>query len=374
MNMVEIGRTLLAVSFVGFLGLSIFFPLIAIPGYYFQTLLQSPAKLETAHPSSIEIIIPAHNEANIIGSTLESVLRSIRYFEGHSLHLSDIKVHVGADSCVDETARIARRFQNVQVTEFPKNGGKWLTLKALCENSSADWIILVDSGSLWFENFLSIVIPQMGKNPRTMAISPAYHPMTAGWLHHWVWRIEYFLKRVEGLCGGPVSVHGATVCYKTSCLKRTLAILGDRNWLNDDVVIPLGMRALFPDGVIVYPAAEVHDAGVRNDISDFARRKRMLAGNLQWLRALWPSCFRMNPVAGMVAMRRFFRLLWAYWFALTALGIGLRFHFLFAEMLIFASFGILSRNFRQLAAAAIVSFLAPFRALFPISELAEAWK
>src|ERR1035437_1571724 len=158
---------------------------------------------------------------------------------------------------------------------------------------------------------------------------------------------------METACGGPVSLHGATVAYKTSLVKEALVHLGDRPWLNDDVVIPLTLRALSPEGIILYPVGQVRDAGAELDRPDLGRRRRILQGNLQWVRSLlWDSC-RRNPVAGMVAGRRLFRVLWAYWVACFIAALVLVWHGpRWPGLVILLALVLFSGSFRQFAGAA----------------------
>src|SRR5437879_1946958 len=242
--------TLLAIGTFGLLGLSVLCPVLALPGYYFRhrftgqkTALQ-PRRPDT--PLRIEIVLPAHNEEERIGVTLASIHRAIRRLQVDVLTppSPEVTVCVGANGCTDQTALTARKFPFVSVPEFPKSS-KWITLKTLCMASQADWIFLVDAGTLWPENFLSEVLPRIRERENLLAVAPAYRPWRSGWLHQALWFIETCLKRFETLCGGPVSLHGATVGYKVSHLKKALAWLGDRPWLNDDVVIPLILRTLY---------------------------------------------------------------------------------------------------------------------------------
>ena len=77
-------------------------------------------------------------------------------------------------------------------------------------------------------------------------------------------------------------------------------------WLNDDVVIPLAPRAFIRKDAFFIRWEKWWIQGP-------SRRKSILLdengwfGNLQWMRGLLPSCFKQNPVAGMVAGRRLFR-------------------------------------------------------------------
>jgi glycosyltransferase involved in cell wall biosynthesis len=372
--------TLLGIGTFGLLGLSVLCPLLAITIYYFRSQnsrkTPSPAESIPSSSSSVEIIIPAHNEARLISATLESIQRSVQYLQAGQGYrpLPKVRVHVGADGCTDQTSQIARQFAQVRVTEFYEKQSKWVTIKALLADSTADWVILVDVGAIWPKNFLYTFVQRINGEPSAIAIAPSYRPMKVGWLPHIIWQMETSLKRFEAFCGGPVSLHGATVGYKTDLLKQVLAYLGDTLWLNDDVVIPLILRSLNPNGVILYPVGEVLDAGILQDKMDLGRRKRLVLGNLQWVRRLLPDCFRLNPVAGVVAGRRLFRVLWAYWLAFIILGLVSAFHFVVLPGI--AALGVLmvsSGSFRQLSGAALISLLTPFLIMRSNKPMQETW-
>jgi len=365
----------------GILGLSVLCPLLALSSHYLrrkntgETLPLRPGGPD--YPSSLEIIIPAHNEAALIGATLESIQRSIAYLRASPwvLFPPEIVVRVVADGCTDQTAAIASQSCRVTVTETKERQSKWVIVKTLAEATSAEWLFLVDAGVLWSESFLAEAIHRIGEHPNVMAIAPAYYPMKAGWFHRILWKSETALKKLEAFCGGPVSLHGATVAYKAPPLKKALSLLGETQWLNDDVVIPLMMRVHHPEGVILYPVGEVQDAGLVPNRMDLGRRKRLLLGNLQWVRGLLLSSIKRNPVAGVMAGRRLFRVFWAYWFAFTVLGFILAFHFVVFPMTV--SIGILTASsgaFRQFIGAALISLLAPVL-LFQLERApAGAWK
>lgn len=371
---------LLGIGVFGLLGLSVLWPLLAFPARRFQRVIRTrtrrPESTVFSRPSTIEIVLPAHNEAGLIEGTLAGIQRSIRHLQAQSggPPPPEIFVHVGTDGCTDQTAQIARRFPKVDVTEFGENRGKWRMIKTLFERSTADWLILVDAGTLWPESFLTDVVQRIGRGRDVIAVAPSYRPLKAGRIHRALWHVEAGLKKLEALCGGPVSLHGATVGYKTAVLKKALARLGDTPWLNDDVVIPLTLRALFPDGLILYPVGEVWDAGLKTQELDLARRDRLLKGNLQWVRLLLPDYFRRNPVAGLVALRRLFRVFWAYWFVFAAAGLALAFHSIVLPGIAAAAILFtVSGSFRQLAGAAWVSLSAPWGMIHPRWRRTGSW-
>ena len=371
---------LLFAGMFGFLGLSVLCPFVALPGYLFLRVQSGrrrfPPLRNKTSPARLEILIPAFNEASTIGATLAGILSSIEHLRAGARNFPTplVVIHVAADGCTDETASIARKFSGVEVSESLMNKSKWATLKSLLAHASADWVVLVDAGTIWPKTFLEDLIERIACEPSAIAIAPSYRPQNAGLLHLLLWGLEKKLKTLESICGGPVSLHGATVAYQRSALRQAVERLGNAHWLNDDVVIPLTMRAMCSEGRILYPVGEVRDIGGRHDQMDLGRRRRMLQGNLQWVRALLPDCLRRNPVAGVIAVRRVFRILWAYWAVCFILALALAFQAtVWPGLAVLAALLTLSGSFRQLAGAAFVSLSAPFLMMRP-STGTEGWK
>ncbi len=272
-------------------------------------------------PYSLAILTPAHNEEAILSKTLTSfaaaIKRAQQVFPGIS-----IEVVVGADGCSDKTALIADAF-GATVIESSQSNGKWATLNKLISLVNTrpeipEWVVLADAGVQWDPEFLVRILPRCGI-PHVVGVCPTYRNPSAGKIESLLWAIERHLKSLEGITGGPVSMHGATVLYKLVDLSRALRSLPRANWLNDDVVIPLALRSQDPEARILYTT----DLGVYDTPSDkgaekvaqkeFGRRRRMVLGNIQWIRGMLPTVWRRNAIAGVIAMRRVFRLLWAYW-------------------------------------------------------------
>jgi hypothetical protein len=119
----------------------------------------------------------------------------------------------------------------------------------------------------------------------------------------------------------------------------------------------------------------VQDADVEPAKLDVARRRRMLMGNMQWAGALLPEYFRRNPVAGLVAARRIFRMFWAWWLASLAVGLALAWRPLaLPGAAAAAALLAFSGTCRQLAGAAVVSLLAPLGILRAGTLQRGAWK
>jgi cellulose synthase/poly-beta-1,6-N-acetylglucosamine synthase-like glycosyltransferase len=305
---------LIVAGCLGLLGATWLFPVLA---GFVQIHGGSASKKPdaAAEPLKIRILIPAHNEAKILKDTLLSIGGAVKAFNELSPE-SDISIVVGADGCSDNTAAIARA-EGAEVVEFERSQGKWRVLTSLVEKISPlspHWIIFADAGVLWEGTLLVEANPSL-QDLGVVGICPAYRNPGAGKLEALLWNFERHLKNLESSAGGPVSIHGATVLYRFPQIKEALSQLSDSAWLNDDVVIPLCLRAKNPSMRIVYSGnSGVSDNPLASRVSnEFTRRRRMVVGNIQWIRKLLPTVVRQNRVAAVLAMRRVFRLLWAYW-------------------------------------------------------------
>jgi cellulose synthase/poly-beta-1,6-N-acetylglucosamine synthase-like glycosyltransferase len=361
--------TLLGIGSVGFLGMTVVFPLTAA---LFVRKPQSPKSNETSCRLSqgLDILIPAHNEAQVLPGTIESVNRAIFAFRKvHPAFRS--RILVGADACTDATVENARRL-GVDVLEFPENHSKWKTLGDLLRAESAKrsaWVALVDAGAVWPEDLLLRLEATHSNREASVGLAPAYEPRAGGRAESSHWRAERFLKTLECDFGnGPVSVHGASVLYRRDALlsayERLERVSRGAPWLNDDVAIPLALRIDCPGARIEYVSgAVVGDVGVKaNAVHSEARRRRRLArGNAQWIRALLLTTLRADPGSAITALRRVFRWLWAWWAAALAVGalagVGTPFSVIAALALL--AYGLATLWAPRPLAAAIAAFRAP---------------
>lgn len=300
----------------------------------------------------LAVLIPAHNEESMIAATVSSIKNSRSSLK--------VTVTVGADACSDSTARVAKD-QGCEVQEFSFRN-KWRTLSSLIANAppDADWIALVDAGAVWSETLLSHCLPHLA-NPQVAAVAPSYQDAAGGLLQQALWSIERNLKLAENVAGGPVSVHGATVLVRTRLLRSAIQELSRRQpepWWNDDIAIAFALRMMNPRLRVHYLAPHgeplVWDKGTRPAGSDFSRRLRMVRGNLQLL-SLMSELRRNCPAAFVVALRRLFRVAWAWWVTFVALGAALRFH---------PACGIIVLPIALFPGAAAASFLSPALALW----------
>jgi glycosyltransferase involved in cell wall biosynthesis len=309
-------------------------------------------------PRSLEILIPAHNEEARIIETLTRIQKQSEECLKRNTQAS-ISIRVGADACTDQTAERASQ-QGVSVETYSYRS-KWKTLCSLIESSHTDWVGLVDAEAHWPEEFLRGLWDKRWSAP-LVGIAPSFG-------EGWIWAIERHFKTLENFSGGPVSVHGATVFYERIALLEALAELGETEWINDDVVIPLTLRAKFPDRVLAYSVAENdphQPAAPLSHVNErprgripqefkalLRRRRRMLAGNLQWITLLLPKVAKLSPLSALIAMRRVMRVFWAYWLLFLILGLP---HYFWLSVILFAL--LLKRE--TVFAAFLASLTAPW--------------
>jgi cellulose synthase/poly-beta-1,6-N-acetylglucosamine synthase-like glycosyltransferase len=99
-------------------------------------------------------VIPAHNEEEMLGQTLESI-RGLEY------DLDQYSVHVVADNCFDDTAAVARSFgAMVHERNDPENPGKgqaleWF-LKTVASREDFDAAVFIDADTVIAPDFLQV--------------------------------------------------------------------------------------------------------------------------------------------------------------------------------------------------------------------------
>jgi glycosyltransferase involved in cell wall biosynthesis len=314
--MTSIVFTLFMIGLCGIAGMTFLFPTIGLLAFNRQTK-KTPASealvdnsKSTNSTTKIGIVIPAHNEEEIIRKTISSLLVAKDVALAKNLPF-EMRVVVIADGCTDQTVNQCKSIEGVTVVERKEAQGKWHSLLEGVEHcSDVDWIAFVDSGSSWNEELLLQALPILS-TPDAIGLSPSYLNIKASFLEQFSWLVERALKNFENRAGGPVSVHGATVMYRRAELSKALKLLEGKSWLNDDVVIPLAMRTLEPTKKIYYqPENIVNDISITKPTVEGRRRVRLTRGNLDWVEA---SFWRVPGLPKLLAFRRIARMAWSFW-------------------------------------------------------------
>lgn len=307
--MFQLGIIFIFISLIGFCGMT-FAP--ALCSWFFYLFKKNNSSFSLDHckkNSTIDILIPVHNQPLALEETLKN-LSQFKIF---------LNIFVGLNACTDETESIAQRHNTKTIIKIEP--GKWGMLRDLIANAKSDWVVLMDSGTLLPSDFFT-KLNLNNCSSTTIGIAPRYYPEKLGIIQKIIWIFESLLKKLENISGGPISAHGACVVYKREKLQETISSLGDTKWLNDDVVIPLWLRFKNPWGKIIYRYDIcIDDFDVHSAPPSPARRKRLVKGNLDLIKILLPQVLKSNIPLFTLCTRRVFRVLWAWWLSLFYLGL-----------------------------------------------------
>lgn len=113
------------------------------------------------------VLIPAHNEEQLIGSALKSLAEA----DYPTTHYA---VHVVADNCSDATAEVAALFgAKVHERHAPDDPGKgpalsWLLERLREQGEAFDAVALIDADSVVSRNFLRVMDARLGAGERAI--------------------------------------------------------------------------------------------------------------------------------------------------------------------------------------------------------------
>jgi glycosyltransferase involved in cell wall biosynthesis len=106
-------------------------------------MMQPARTIPTSRPL-LSIIIPALNEEDAIGSTIQRCLDAEEKIRSEG-GVSGLEVIVVSDGSTDRTAEIAREFEGVSVFVFPENRGYGAAIKHGFDNASGDLLAFLDA-------------------------------------------------------------------------------------------------------------------------------------------------------------------------------------------------------------------------------------
>jgi glycosyltransferase involved in cell wall biosynthesis len=315
-----------------------------------------------------EVLIPAHNEEKKIGITLAALEKE---FRGLSFRP---RIRIALDACHDQTEKVIQEWSSRLSVVISKVSfqSKWRTLQSLVSQSQSEWVIFLDSGISFEEGLLPAWVSAM-KDRNHLLVAPAYRLEGGSLLSRVFWIFENTVKKIENRAGGPISVHGAAVAYQKAVIQTVFQHLNldqESDFKNDDVILPLASRVLFKKMSSLYLADHCVFDQAKVDATDFQtqvnQRKRMMIGNLQWIRWMkTDSRIRKPARIHLLALRRKLRPFWVY--------VLLVFSASFIAVNGWVSLGLLLPMvwFR---AAAIASFQAPAAWWNHLDQKKSAWK
>jgi cellulose synthase/poly-beta-1,6-N-acetylglucosamine synthase-like glycosyltransferase len=234
-----------------------------------------PVLRDDAYLPTITLLIPAHNEADVIRRKLENST-SLDYPKDR------LQILVVDDGSEDNTPEIVSEYteRGVTLIRQPERGGKMRAVNTGFGQASGDIVILSDASPSYEKKALRVLIrpfadARVGVVVGTLALWDAATAVAkpAGLY----WKYEAALRKWESLTGSTVAVHGNMFAVRRH-LYRPLKT----GTINDEFSIAMevtrqGYRVIYEPAAISYDDA----SSTMND--ELKRRARINAGRYQAL-------------------------------------------------------------------------------------------
>jgi len=236
---------------------------------------------------SVAVLVPAHNEENVIGKKIDNVL-AVDYPP------DKLSVWVGSDCSNDKTEEIVKGYKNhrVHLWRASKRGGKTGVINRLAPLIDADVILFTDANTMHRADCLKLIMRNFA-DARVGGVAGHIDHAVIGEeeMGESVYRgFESRQKYCEGVLHSTISAFGGFYAIR----KRLFTSIPYNAYSNDDVLIPMnvirqGYRVIYEPEAI---STEDFTGSLR---SEFQRRVRIGAGNFQAF--FWLLDF-FNPMLG----------------------------------------------------------------------------
>lgn len=262
-----------------------------------RSLLQGrePRTPEPPSPTewpSVSVLLAVRDEADRLATRLENLLQQ-DYPEDR------LRVLILCNGCTDGTDALAERLARkhpgrVRSVTIVGEGGKAEALNRGAELARGDLLVFADARQRFEADAIRRLAaafsdPEIGAASGRLVIDATDVPAVSGVRAYW--GFETRLRQAESLTGSTVGVTGAIYAMRRELFEELPGRL-----ILDDLYLPLGVvRAGYR--VVLVPEAVARDRPSKDLRTEFARKLRTLAGNLQLVRmdhrVLSP---RANPV------------------------------------------------------------------------------
>ena len=243
----------------------VFFIILLCGSYLWVIALASikplPKIKETPDQNRFAIVIPAHNESDVIGSTVATLKNN-----NYPANLFDI--YVVADFCTDQTAQIARE-QGATCYERTQGerGGKGAALRFLFgrifeSNIQYDAIVVFDADTQVDSKFLQVMNTQLSEGALVIQGRHVISNPGDGWIPALSWALMTIDNRFNN--HGRAILHlsakhmGDSICFRSGVLER----MGWSSGLTEDFELRLklllaGIRIQYEPRAIGYGQAPI---------------------------------------------------------------------------------------------------------------------
>jgi biofilm PGA synthesis N-glycosyltransferase PgaC len=219
------------------------------------------------------IIIPAHNERDVIASKIENCLKL-------DYPREKLEIIVASDASTDDTAEIARGFakDGVIVLDSTPRRGKMAVLNATVPKARSEIIVLTDANAMFKEDALKKMVRHFA-DARIGCVCGAKRIVEGrseiGHAEGFYWKYENLVKTLESRIGSCAGADGSIYALRRSLYpfpREDRAIM-------DDLAVSLkvvekGFRVVFEKEASAFETASVRIP------DEFRRKARILSGAL----------------------------------------------------------------------------------------------
>lgn len=214
-----------------------------------------------AGPVTVTVLIPAHNEEDCLGATIESLRQ-----QSHA----PARIVVVADNCTDATVQIAEAagvavFPTVRNTKKKAGGLNQALAAILPDQGDNDLVMVMDADTILDQGFLEAAVQRMTDDRALMAVGGLFYGEEGGGLIGQFQRNEYarYARDIKRRRGKVYVLTGTASVFRPRALRTVAAERGrslpgvpgdvyDTIALTEDNELTLAIRSL--GGLMISPA------------------------------------------------------------------------------------------------------------------------
>jgi glycosyltransferase involved in cell wall biosynthesis len=218
---------------------------------------------------SIEMLVAAYNEEDVIAAKIDNALASD--------YPGPLRVTIVSDGSTDRTDAIVRRRAEEQVSllRVEGRGGKSVARNAGVANSKAEILIMTDANAVFRPDAVSRLV-RWFRDPSTAVVCGQLRLLGPRGTENPYWRYEKRIKRLEARFHSIIGANGSIYAIRRSLYRKL------PRGIDDDFAEPVlthlaGNKVLYDDSAVSeepdIPAADLH--------CEFAAKRRVVQRGLQ---------------------------------------------------------------------------------------------
>ncbi len=226
---------------------------------------------------SISIIIPAHNEAQILPRKLESIVN-----QDYPPDL--VEVLVASDGSTDGSKKIIAEFGDPHVRFLDyERGGKAATLNRAAAEARSDVLVFTDANAILApgtlrsiaSNFADARVGGVSANERR---EPGAYASSAGLGERLYWEYDKWIKKAESRIGSIVSASGSLYAIRRELFRPIADPSATDDFAISTQVVRAGYRLVFESDAVTW------EPPVAKDEIEYGRKVRIVT---RGLRSVW---------------------------------------------------------------------------------------